>query len=404
MTHRSDTLTFEQTVKAPAAEVYRAFTNASALREWMCDVATTHPKPNGRFYAAWNDGYYTSGHFTTLEKDRSVGFIWSGRDEPAATEVEVTLNSQGDETQVIVQHCGLGEGTAWTKSAAELTKGWEMSLENLASVLGTGEDLRFTKRPMLGIFVSDFNADIAARIGTPVAEGIRLDGVVEGMGAAAAGLQQGDVVVSIAGHDITGGASLQSALARHRAGDTVEVVFYRGSEKLTTQMPLSGRPIPEIPSEPAVLADMLRQRYERNNVGLEAFFAGVTEDEAAYRPAAEEWSTRDILAHLIHSERGYQQFISDIVSGEEGWYDDFAGNLNIRNDATVAAFPTTRALVDELKTARAETVALIAALPESFLARKGGFWRVGFSVADNSADHQDTHLGQMRAAIESARA
>jgi uncharacterized protein YndB with AHSA1/START domain len=74
MTRDMQTLTFEQTVKAPAAELYRAFTNSSALREWMCDVATTHPKANGRFYVAWNDGYYSSGHFTTLEKDKAVGF------------------------------------------------------------------------------------------------------------------------------------------------------------------------------------------------------------------------------------------------------------------------------------------------------------------------------------------
>jgi hypothetical protein len=369
----------------------------------MCDVATTHPKPNGRFYVAWNDDYYSSGHFTMLEKDKAVGFTWSGRDEPSATEVVVTLEEGEDETHITVQHCGLGDGAAWAKQASELTRGWEKSLENLASVLETGEDLRFTKRPMLGIFVSDFNADIAARIGTPVTEGVRLDGVVETMGAAAAGLQQGDVIVSIAGHDVTDYPSLQNALAQHRAGDTVEVIFYRGAEKRTTQMHLSGRPIPEIPSDPAAAAGMLRQRYGQNNDDLEAFIAGITEDEASHRPAAGEWSAKDILAHLIHSERGFQTFIGDMVGGEESWYDDYAGNLDIRNVATVAAFPSTRALVDELKAARAETVAMIASLPESFLARKGSYWRVGFGVADNSADHQETHLGQMRAAIESAR-
>jgi hypothetical protein len=168
-------------------------------------------------------------------------------------------------------------------------------------------------------------------------------------------------------------------------------------------MTLSGRPIPEVPSDATALAGMLQQRYERNNADLEAFFATVTEDEAAFRPAMGEWNIKDILAHLIHSERGYQQFISDLVGGEEAWYDDFTGNLNIRNLATIAALPTTRALVDELKTARAETVALFAALPESFLARKGSFWRAGFSVADTSGDHQDTHLEQMQAALEKAR-
>jgi membrane-associated protease RseP (regulator of RpoE activity) len=338
-----------------------------------------------------------------LEKDKAVSFTWLGRDDPSATEVDVILNGREGETHVAVEHCGLGVDAAWERATAELRRGWESSLENLASVLETGEDLRFTKRPMLGVFVGDFNADIAARLGMPVTEGVRLDGVVEGMGAAAAGLRQGDVVVSIAGHEVTDWPSLQNALAQHRAGDTVDVVFYRGVEKRTTQMPLSGRPIPEIPANPAAMAGMLQRRYEQNNADLEAFVAGITEEEASHRPAAGEWSVKDVLSHLIHSERGFQTFTGDVVGGEEGWYDDWGGNLDVRNVATVAAFPTVRALVDELKAARAETVAMIAALPESFLARKGSYWRLGYNVADNSGDHQETHLGQMRAAIENAR-
>lgn len=403
MTDERRSLKFEQRVNVPAADVYRAFTNSSALREWLADVATTNPKPNGRFYIAWNDGYYASGHFTTLEKDRAVGFTWNGRGDPAATEVEVTFRPAEDGTHVMVEHCGLGDGEAWQTLSAAFSRAWPMSLENLASVLETGEDLRFTKRPMLGVFVSDFSAEIAARIGVPVNKGVRLDGVVEGMGAAAAGLQAGDVVVSVAGLPVRDFPSLQNALAAFRAGDTVEVVFYRGAEQRTTQMPLTGRPIPEIPQTPAKLAEILRRRYEKNNLDLDAFLNGVTEEQATFRPADTEWSVKDILAHLIHSERGYQTFINDLLSGEEAWYDDFGGNVDARNVATVAAFPTVSALVDELKNARTETVSLIAALPDSFVARKGSYWRLGFSAADQSGDHQDTHLAQMRAAVESAR-
>lgn len=403
MTDESRSLTFEQSVNAPAADVYRAFTNSSALREWLADVATTNPKPNGRFYVAWNDGYYAGGHFTTLEKDRAVGFTWNGRGLPATTEVAVSLRNQDGGTLVTVEHCGLGEGEAWDVAEAAFTRAWKRSLENLASVLETGEDLRFTKRPMLGVFVSDFNAEIAARLGVPVSEGVRLDGVVEGMGAAAAGLQAGDVIVNVAGLPVRDFPSLQNALAAFRAGDTVEVVYYRGTEQQTTQMPLSGRPIPDIPPTPAELAEVLRRRYDKNNLDLDAFLNGVTEEEADFRPAEAEWNVKDILAHLIHSERGYQTFINDLLGDAEAWYDDFGGNVDARNVATVAAFPTVSALVDELKKARTETVALVAAVPESLVSRKGSYWRLGFSAADQSGDHQDTHLEQMRTAVESAR-
>ena len=35
MAARTKTLTFKRTLSAPAQEVYRAFTNATALREWL---------------------------------------------------------------------------------------------------------------------------------------------------------------------------------------------------------------------------------------------------------------------------------------------------------------------------------------------------------------------------------
>ena len=42
------TIKIEKFVKAPAAEVYRYFTNSTALKDWMCYVATAEPRPGGR--------------------------------------------------------------------------------------------------------------------------------------------------------------------------------------------------------------------------------------------------------------------------------------------------------------------------------------------------------------------
>ena len=68
------TLSFTQQVKAPAEVVYRAFTNATALREWLCDVATVSPHPGGRLYLWWTSGFYTSGSFTQAEEGKKVAF------------------------------------------------------------------------------------------------------------------------------------------------------------------------------------------------------------------------------------------------------------------------------------------------------------------------------------------
>ncbi|MDX1689361.1 MAG: SRPBCC domain-containing protein, partial [Candidatus Promineifilaceae bacterium] len=284
MTTDTRTLTFERKIQAPAAELFRAFSNATALREWLSDVATVSPREGGRFYLAWNDGYYTSGTFTSLVPDEEVAFTWHSPVDPGPSAVRASLLPVDGGTRVLLEHSGLGAGPAWSETVSDLERAWPISLENLASVMETGEDLRFTRRPMLGITVSDFNADVAGQLGVPVAEGIRLDGVVSGMGAKAAGLQADDVLVSMAGRETVGWASLSDALASKQAGDTVEVVFYRGPEKHTAQMTLSGRPIPEIPETAQALAAALRERHAEIESELAAFFDGVSDAEAGYKP------------------------------------------------------------------------------------------------------------------------
>lgn len=401
MNSDSQTLTFEQAVKASPSQVYRAFTNATALREWMADVATTSPKVGGRVYLAWNDGYYSSGEFTRLVENEAVDFTWHGRGEPGPTTVKVMLAPVAGDTRVKITHGPFGAGSEWTETVTGLETGWRYSLENLASVLATGEDLRFTRRPMLGITVGEFNADVAAQLGVPVTQGIRLDGVIDGMGAAAAGLQPGDVVVSMAGQGVVDWASLTNALQAHQAGDTVEVIFYRGAEKQSLQMTLSGRPLPEIPATATELAEAVRERYNQVESELENFFAEVSEAEASHKPAPDEWSAKEVLGHLIHTERGWHNWMSDTIGGHEPWHDDWGGNLQVRLAATGAAYPTVGELLEELKRLNAETVAIVANLPEDFLERKGSYWRLAYNLLDTPY-HHETHLGQMRAAITSA--
>ena len=190
-------LEFEQHIRVPPSQVYYAFTNATALREWLCDVATTLPQPGGRLYLAWHRGYYACGEYTALEKDKEVAFTWQGRGEPGQTQVRVSLSEKDDGTLVSLAHERIGAGEGWAQPAREFQTGWKNGLENLTSVLETGEDLRFTLRPMLGIIGNDFTPEQAKALGVPVTEGLRLGGVVEGLGAQNAGLQADDVIVGM---------------------------------------------------------------------------------------------------------------------------------------------------------------------------------------------------------------
>ncbi|HSF81100.1 MAG TPA: SRPBCC domain-containing protein [Anaerolineales bacterium] len=395
------TLNFSRRINASPAEIYRAFTNSTSLREWFCDVATVDPKVGGRFYAAWNSGFYASGEYTELIPDKKVVFTWYGRNEPGGTRVEVSLRPEDGKTEVELAHAGLGTTEEWSQMVAEASKGWQSGLENLESVLETGQDLRFVRRPMLGIGVSDFNAEIASQFNIPVNEGVRIDTTLESMGARAAGLQKHDVIVSLGGHPVTDFSSLGAAVQNFKADDTVQVVFYRGPEKKSVDMVLSRRPLPEIPATAQALADFQRKRSADIQSELESFFAGVSEAEASFKPGPDDWSVKEVLAHLIQGERYWQFWMVEMISGYEAHHDGWPGNLNAQVEAAASVCSLKDMLADYQHT-RDETVALIARFPEEFVARKGSFWRVAYYVAEDPFHHR-LHMDQMKAALAAAR-
>jgi uncharacterized protein YndB with AHSA1/START domain len=399
----SQNLSFTQFVKAPPGEAYRAFTNASALREWLCNVATVVPRPGGRFYLWWNSGYYTSGEYTLAEDGKKVAFSWLGRKEPTATQVEVTFTPQEGGTLITVEHSDLGTEEEWPQIIEEMKKGWKNGLENLASVLETGEDQRFILRPMLGILLDEFTPEIAQQMGLPVSEGIRLSGTVEGMGAQAAGFQADDIIISMGGIETTDFSSFDKVISAYRVGDTVEVAFYRGSEQKSVMMELSGRPIPDILWTAKELANAVAIKYKKIESRLDDFFDGVSEEEATYKPAPDEWSLKGNLAHFIQGERGFHTYINGLVSGYERFADDYGGNEDVFIEATIAAYPTLQDMVQEYIRNKAETLNILANLPDEFVARKGSYWRLAHDLLQDPY-HFDSHMEQMQVVLAAARA
>lgn len=398
----SQSLIFEQTIQAASAQLYRAFTNASALREWLCDIATVEPKPGGRFYLAWRSGYYTCGEYLSLEPASRLAFTWRGKDDPARSEVQLRLEPNDSGTRLRLEHVIPGEGEVWAKTIDEIERGWRDSLDNLASVLESGLDLRFVRRPMLGITISDFNAEIAHSLDVPVAQGVRLDSVVAGMGAQAAGLQAGDVLVRMDGYELTSFVDLPAAVAGKRAGDLVEIVFYRGPIQMQTMMELSQRSLHEIPDTPVELAQAAQSILQNDLAEMEEFLVGLSDEDAGRKPAPDEWSVKDVLAHLIHGERGWQNAIVEIVADQERWADDWGGNLSFHVAATVQAYPKLADLLDAFRRTRLETIALYTGLPREVVERKGSYWRIAYSAVDTPT-HFEIHLDQIKAAIAAAR-
>ena len=396
------TTKIEKLINSHSSQVFLYFTNSTALRDWFCDGATADPHVGGRLYCWWNGGYYTSGEYLQLTQDEFISFIWLGRGEPHATIVDVKLIKRKAGTLLRLAHRKLGRSSKWIAISTEYEKEWTKALNNLASVLENGEDLRITSRPMLGIFTDEFNDIIAKKLGVPIGQGLRISGVVEGLGAQKAGLIANDIIIGLDGQEITGAATFGAYIGNKKAGDIIEVTFYRCAEKQTTSMTLSGRPIPPIPRTGLELSKQVEPVYKQYEGEIKSLLNGASEEDCIRKPSPMEWSANEVLAHLIHSELGWQNIVSEIIGGHEGAYDDFGGNIQAYIDGTVSTFHTKDALFKELKNHDTETLNLYTHISEDFLTYKGKFWKLAFQ-ANQNAYHLQTHLEQMRSAIQEAQ-
>jgi len=145
--------------------------------------------------------------------------------------------------------------------------------------------------------------------------------------------------------------------------------------------------------------------YEEGDAALYEFFAGVSEQEAGFKPASDEWSAKETLAHLIIGERETQAWVADLINDDERWSDRFENPTNVaaRVQATVRVYSKLHDLLEEYKRTEAETLAMLAALPDEFVASKRNFVRFCYAQLELPNYHTYQHLDQMRAAVEAAR-
>lgn len=89
------------------------------------------------------------------------------------------------------------------------------------------------QRAILGVRIQSVNAELAKEFNLDNVTGVYVAGIEEEGAAKAAGLKEGDVILSINGIDIKTTSELQEQIGKHRPGDIVDVFIKRdGKEKL----------------------------------------------------------------------------------------------------------------------------------------------------------------------------
>ncbi|MCB9453918.1 MAG: SRPBCC domain-containing protein [Anaerolineaceae bacterium] len=388
------TLTFTRTIKAPAEQVYSAFTDRDWIRDWLCDDAHLRVQVGGHLLLIWNPDQHVTGVYTALEANERVAFTWKSPDDAAESLVEVVLEAQDNSTALTLTHSGDSVTDAHERE-------WEKKLHILTAMLETGADIRITERVIIGIYPGAFDAEVAQRLGVPVEEGTRVTGLVPGLAAEQAGLQPDDVVVAMDGTAVTAQMPMNQIVADRKPGDTVEVAFYRGSEKQKVALALSGYPVPAVPETFAALGDHYQTAYGELDSEIKTIFAEVTEAQAGQSPAEGEWSANQVLAHLILSERWLQHWLGGLMQGPE--VAGFTGNTPARIAGVTTTYPTSAALLAELRRAHAETVALLRAVPAEYAARKNNLWWMAFEM-HGFVFHTRQHIQQINEALAAARA
>jgi uncharacterized protein YndB with AHSA1/START domain len=386
--------------------VWRAFTHATALRDWFSNEALVQTRLNGFLVFTWNDGYSAIGQVTHFDPPHGLDFAWFSPQDPGPTQVSLRFRPAGDGILVELEHAGFGDGAQWEADRQEKQRAWEAALENLESFLLEGIDLRMARRPRLGIWMDELTPDLAGKLGLPEPKGVLLAGTAPGSGAEAAGLVKDDVLVSLNGVPLEGPNSFGLALKGLLAGDRPLVEFFRGGNKLNTPLELGHFPISPLPESPAALAGEVRQTNAHIRAAIQEQTEGLTEDQAKQRPLENEWSVNEIIGHFILTERDYQSWAADMLRDNVvGDYLQFRPNVDERIAALLKRFPTLAELRVELENAQEETAALLEALPDHFTTwRKHLYRRLADWSREVTPGHLDEeHAAQLQAAVEAAR-
>ena len=381
-------------LKASPATVYRALSQASEWRDWLCREAEFEPKARAGWKAGWEGGYEAHGAFTLVEPNSRIAFTWEDAEQPARTKVQLTVKPSGEGAEVALTHSGYATGARWKKAYDRSTRAWQSSLENLQSVLETGIDLRIARRPMLGVNFDVLSAEEAEAFG--IAPGhLKLTGVVSGLGAEKAGLARGDVILGIGGMMLESPEAISPVLGRFKAGDEVEVSFLRDGKKRSLSLALSPRETPEVPGDPRSVVASAREAYAPFWQDMEKLLAGLTEEEASKPEGQGRWSVKEVLAHLSAAERDNQQSMAWEIMGESPV---IKGNPTVvpeRLKAAMTIAPTAAELLARYRKDVEESLEMILALRPEFLLRKLRYRRVALGIAEY-LEHAKGHLGQIQ--------
>lgn len=156
--------------------------------------------------------------------------------------------------------------------------------------------------------------------------------------------------------------------------------------------------------------DELSKRLRAEGEAVLAFLNGLSPEDWNRTIYAEgyAWCIRDLLAHFIAAEQGFQELIQNVASGGSGIAPDFA--IDEYNHRTVAELGLLdlEVLVAQYAMVRERTAALVAGLSPQQLAQTGRHPAVGTAAVAEMVrmiyHHNNLHLRDVRRVLKAEAA
>ncbi|MDO7836217.1 Do family serine endopeptidase [Sphingobium sp. HBC34] len=123
--------------------------------------------------------------------------------------------------------------------------GFAIPSEQAAPIVDTLRKGQAIKRGYLGVQISPLGEDLADSLGLAKNRGEFVQGVEPGKGAEKAGIKAGDVIVSVAGQEVSPDQNLSSIVANQPIGARVPIVLLRNGQRQTVTAVVGERPSEE---------------------------------------------------------------------------------------------------------------------------------------------------------------
>ncbi|BAV66173.1 Do family serine endopeptidase [Sphingobium cloacae] len=120
--------------------------------------------------------------------------------------------------------------------------GFAIPSEQAAPIVDTLRKGQSVKRGYLGIQITPLGEDMADSLGLAKNRGEFVQGVEPGKGADKAGIKAGDVIVSVAGQEVTPDQNLSSIVANQAIGARVPIVIIRNGQRQNVTAIVGERP------------------------------------------------------------------------------------------------------------------------------------------------------------------